>query len=109
MFSFQPGDRVICVNAYVDDPRKIQFHKYWILQDEEYIVRKCVKNLAGQWAVYLEGIVNPKVFDPINEVEFEPGYSAHRFIKTGPVTLMDEIEADLAVSELLHETGIQTA
>lgn len=108
MFSFKPGDKIICVNAYVDDPRRIQFHKYWIVQDEEYTVRKCVKNLAGQWAVYLEEMMNPKVFDPINEIEFEPGYSAHRFIKKNLTSLMDEIEADIAVTELLQEINIQT-
>lgn len=108
MFSFNPGDKVICINAYVDDVKKIQFHRYWIVQNEEYTVRKCVKNLAGQWALYLEELVNPKIFDPLNEVEFEPGYSSHRFIKRDTISIINEMEADLAVNELLYETGIQT-
>jgi hypothetical protein len=47
--------------------------------------------------------------EPVNnEVEFEPGYASHRFIKKNITSLLDEIEAYLMVNELLHENGIQT-
>jgi hypothetical protein len=53
---FEIGDKIICIDNSTDHPMRIAFHRFWVVEGANYTVRKCIKNLMGQWVVYIEGI-----------------------------------------------------
>lgn len=100
---FKPGDRVICINARVTDQRCFAIYQNWICEDTVYTVRRVQRQHDGKYGLLLREVVNPKVFDQINEAVFEPGFSEHRFIFENLEERMAEMVAEKQVSLLLEE------
>lgn len=98
---FKTGQKVICINASFGlDPKTHQFHLHWIRENAFYHIRKC-EMFEGKTRVLLEEIVNPKVFDHIKEVSYEPGFNGERFraIEDSP---LEEILKEV------HDGSLQT-
>lgn len=89
------GDQVICIDDSMPSNPKALQHKNWIKKNNPYTVRALVTKNGSLVGLLLNEVINPKVFDPIAESEFEPGFAIWRFKKPDNLIEVNQLTDEL--------------
>lgn len=88
---FKPGEKVICVDASVNQ-KASEFYQEWLVEGKEYTVKRCEGSLNGVPRVLLEEVRNDSVFVAEIGGKIEPGFSSKRFKSVDTLYAEDSVE-----------------
>lgn len=80
------GDKILCVDDSIKNPKTKDLFKNWIKKDLEYTIRGTSLSLEGELGLLLEEVRNPPVEFTVLGGFAEPRFNANRFRKAEVLT-----------------------